>query len=61
MTIIEIKKLTKTFGKIQAVCGIDLNIEKGEIFGLLGREDHNHRDALYYYPADFRQRHIGGF
>jgi ABC-2 type transport system ATP-binding protein len=36
MTIIEIKKLTKTFGKIQAVRGIDLNIGKGEIFGLLG-------------------------
>jgi ABC-2 type transport system ATP-binding protein len=36
MAIIEIKNLTKTFGKIQAVRGIDLNIEKGEIFGLLG-------------------------
>jgi ABC-2 type transport system ATP-binding protein len=36
MAIIEIKSLTKTFGKIQAVRGIDLNIEKGEIFGLLG-------------------------
>src|SRR5664279_3514787 len=36
MAIIEIKSLTKTYGKIQAVRGIDLNIEKGEIFGLLG-------------------------
>ena len=36
MSIIEIKCLTKTFGKIQAVRGINLNIEKGEIFGLLG-------------------------
>lgn len=36
MSIIEIKSLTKTFGSIQAVRGIDLNIEKGEIFGLLG-------------------------
>jgi ABC-2 type transport system ATP-binding protein len=36
MTIIEIKNLTKTFGRIQAVRGIDLNIGKGEIFGLLG-------------------------
>ena len=36
MTIIEIRSLTKTFGKIQAVRGIDLKIEKGEIFGLLG-------------------------
>ena len=36
MAIIEIKGLTKSFGHIQAVVGIDLNIEKGEIFGLLG-------------------------
>ena len=36
MSIIEITSLTKTFGKIKAVRGIDLNIEKGEIFGLLG-------------------------
>ncbi|PKN20437.1 MAG: ABC transporter ATP-binding protein [Deltaproteobacteria bacterium HGW-Deltaproteobacteria-6] len=36
MAIIETRSLTKTFGKIQAVRGIDLAIEKGEIFGLLG-------------------------
>jgi len=36
MAIIETKALTKTYGKIQAVRGIDLDIEKGEIFGLLG-------------------------
>ncbi len=36
MAIIETRSLTKTFGKIQAVRGIDLDIEKGEIFGLLG-------------------------
>jgi len=36
MAIIETRKLAKSFGKIQAVRGIDLDIEKGEIFGLLG-------------------------
>ncbi len=36
MAIIEIRSLTKTFGKIRAVRGIDLTIGKGEIFGLLG-------------------------
>ena len=36
MSIIETKALTKTYGRIQAVRGIDLQIEKGEIFGLLG-------------------------
>ena len=36
MAVIETRSLTKTFGKIQAVRGIDLSIEQGEIFGLLG-------------------------
>ena len=36
MAIIEIQSLTKTFGKIRAVRGIDLTIDEGEIFGLLG-------------------------
>jgi len=36
MSIIETKALTKTYGRVQAVRGIDLHIEKGEIFGLLG-------------------------
>jgi ABC-2 type transport system ATP-binding protein len=36
MSIIETKALTKTYGRIKAVRGIDLHIEKGEIFGLLG-------------------------
>ncbi len=34
--IINIQALTKTYGKIKAVKGIDLTIERGEIFGLLG-------------------------
>jgi ABC-2 type transport system ATP-binding protein len=36
MAIIEMRALAKAYGKIQAVRGIDLSIEKGEIFGLLG-------------------------
>ena len=36
MAIIETRTLAKTYGRIQAVRGIDLAIEKGEIFGLLG-------------------------
>lgn len=35
MAIITIKGLTKSFGNIQAVAGIDLEIERGEISGLL--------------------------
>lgn len=36
MAIIETRALAKAYGTIQAVRGIDLSIEKGEIFGLLG-------------------------
>jgi ABC-2 type transport system ATP-binding protein len=33
---IEVRGLTKAYGKIQAVAGVDLTIETGEIFALLG-------------------------
>lgn len=36
MKMIRIKNLKKSFGKIEAVKGIDLEIEQGEFFGLLG-------------------------
>ncbi|MEM4729376.1 MAG: ATP-binding cassette domain-containing protein [Thermoplasmata archaeon] len=36
MAIIEARGLTRTFGRIRAVDALDLNIERGEIFGLLG-------------------------
>ncbi|RYC53458.1 ABC transporter ATP-binding protein [Flagellimonas olearia] len=35
-SIIELKGLTKTYGLTHVVDNLDLNIEKGEIFGLLG-------------------------
>jgi len=36
MSAIETSKLTKVFGKLRAVDGIDLAVNQGEIFGLLG-------------------------
>lgn len=36
MTIIETKKLTKRFGGLTAVNGIDMRVESGEIIGLIG-------------------------
>jgi len=36
MPVIEIKNLKKHFGKVKAVDGIDISVEKGEIFGFLG-------------------------
>jgi ABC-2 type transport system ATP-binding protein len=35
-TVIEARKLVKTFGSIEAVRGIDLEVGRGEIFGFLG-------------------------
>lgn len=36
MKVIETSSLTKRFGELAAVDGIDLGVEQGEIFGLLG-------------------------
>lgn len=34
--IIEITNLSKTYGKVQALKGVSLNVERGDFFGLLG-------------------------
>lgn len=34
--VIEIENLEKSYGEVKAVKGIDLNIQKGEMFGLVG-------------------------
>lgn len=36
MPVIEIKNLKKYFGPVKAVDGIDISVERGEIFGFLG-------------------------
>lgn len=36
MAVLEIKGLTKNYGKIKAVNSLDLSISKGEIYGILG-------------------------
>jgi ABC-type multidrug transport system ATPase subunit len=36
MSLIEVNGLTKSYGDVHAVRGIDLNIEQGEIFSILG-------------------------
>ena len=33
---VEAKNLVKDFGSVRALDGLDFNIEKGEIFGLIG-------------------------
>jgi ABC-2 type transport system ATP-binding protein len=34
--VIEAQALVKTFGDYRAVDGLDLNVQRGEVFGLLG-------------------------
>ena len=34
--VIRVRGLTKRYGDVQAVAGIDFDVAKGEVFGLLG-------------------------
>ncbi|MDR0347166.1 MAG: ATP-binding cassette domain-containing protein, partial [Coriobacteriales bacterium] len=34
--VIETQGLRKRFGKVKALDGVDLNVEKGEVFGFIG-------------------------
>ena len=36
MALLEARNLKKSFGDVHAVCGVDLDVEPGEIFGLVG-------------------------
>lgn len=36
MSVIEMTQVTKTFGQVQALDGVDLFVEEGEIFGFIG-------------------------
>ena len=46
--ILEIKNLSKYFGKTKVVDGINLNVKAGEIYGFLGpngaRKNHNNQN-----------------
>ncbi|MBA4186839.1 MAG: ABC transporter ATP-binding protein [Planctomycetaceae bacterium] len=37
MSVIETRELRKTYGRIQALKGVSLRVEKGQIYGLLGQ------------------------
>lgn len=36
MSMIEMRQVTKTFGQVSALAGVDLVVEEGEIFGFIG-------------------------
>jgi ABC-2 type transport system ATP-binding protein len=35
-TAVETRDLKKSYGDVQALCGVDLSVETGSVFGLLG-------------------------
>jgi ABC-2 type transport system ATP-binding protein len=63
-TAIKIKELTKDHGKNRGVFNVDLSIEKGSVFGLLGRNGAGKttliRSLLCLEPADFGTASIMG-
>lgn len=36
MNVIETRKLTKFYGKQEALCGVDLSVKQGEVYGFIG-------------------------
>lgn len=36
MNVIETRKLTKFYGKQEALCGVDLTVKQGEVYGFIG-------------------------
>ncbi|MDF2988350.1 MAG: ABC-type multidrug transport system, ATPase component, partial [Eubacterium sp.] len=36
MSVIEIKNLTKQYGKARGIIDVNLNVEQGEVFGFIG-------------------------
>ncbi len=46
-TIIEARGLTKHFGEVQAVAGVDFDVETGELFGFLGPNGAGKSTTIY--------------
>ena len=58
MSLIEVKGLTKSYGDVHAVRGIDLNIEQGEIFSILGPNGAGKTSTVEILEG-FRTRDLG--
>lgn len=54
-TVLEIKNLTKFFGKTKVVDAININVKAGEIYGFLGpngaRKNYNYKNDTSDYLA----------
>ena len=58
MSLIEVNGLTKSYGDVHAVRGIDLNIEQGEIFSILGPNGAGKTSTVEILEG-FRTRDLG--
>lgn len=62
MNVIQIDNLVKKFGDYTAVNGLNLSIEKGEVFGLLGPNGVARVPRLIWYAACcMRHRGTSGY
>src|ERR687895_511158 len=72
MAVVEVRGLRKSYGDLEAVCGIDFEIRGGEVFGLLGPngagktttveilEGYRERDAGDVRVLGIDPQHAGG-
>ena len=69
MPLLEVKKISKSFGGLKAVSGLEFHIEKGEVLGLIGPNGAGKTTAFNmiagYFPPDsgkviFKGRNITG-
>ena len=58
MNVIEVRGLRKSYASLEAVCGIDLSISKGEIFSLLGPNGAGKTTTVEILEG-FRRRNAG--
>ena len=50
MALLEVSNLGIAFGGLQAVSQLDLSIEKGHLYGLIGRQNHGVQHAHRRVP-----------
>ena len=49
MNVIEIKNLTKTYGKARGISDVSFHVEEGEIFGFIGPNGRGNQPQSEHY------------